>query len=276
MAIRPLSPFWKVRCAQVFSLKPAPFCKLFAGFCSTNKSAISLLLSDCRHLVFSSVFLFTSISDRFGSNCLLSPVLSDYNGSPDTRFSRGTTWLMSWPDGERYSCPLQFLVVSALLSLVSTLFLDWRHTVSSELFDAQVPSVFTEELVLTRRARCVLSLRCNGHSLLLSSYLSRISRIDSPCSAFGHSSLDTSHVILHCPATYSLRRSLFGDSLSLYHLWSRPWGVAQLLGLHVFRHVPIPRKGSGNNNNMVVSGVNYDSCPPQWPEGIPSLSSSFD
>ena len=31
---------------------------------------------------------------------LLSPlVLSDYNGSPDTRFSRGTTRLMSWPDG---------------------------------------------------------------------------------------------------------------------------------------------------------------------------------
>ena len=53
----------------------------------------------------------------------LPPVLSDYNGSPDTRFSQGTTRLMSWPDGECYSRPLQSLVVSLLLSLVSTLVL---------------------------------------------------------------------------------------------------------------------------------------------------------
>ena len=40
---------------------------------------------------------------------------------PDTGFSRGTTWLMSWPDGERFLRPPQSLVVSLLLSLVSTL-----------------------------------------------------------------------------------------------------------------------------------------------------------
>ena len=88
---------------------------------------------------------------------------------------------------------------------------------SSKFFGMQVPSISTEELVLPRHARCVLSrLRCNGQSLLLSSYLSRIGRIENPsCSACGHSSQDTSHLILHCPATDSLRRSLFGDSLSL-------------------------------------------------------------
>ena len=47
----------------------------------------------------------------------------------------------------------------------------------------------------------------------------------------------------------TLRRSLFGNTLSLYDLWSRPYGVARLLGLMVSRHAPIPRKGSGNNNN---------------------------
>ena len=74
--------------------------------------------------------------------------------------------------------------------------------------------------MLPRHARCVLScLRCNGSSLLLSSYLSRICRIEnSSCSACGHSSQDTSHLILHCPATDSLRSSLFGNSLSLYDL----------------------------------------------------------
>ena len=64
---------------------------------------------------------YLKLSGRSVRNCLLSLlVLSDYNGSPDTRLSRGTTRLMSWLDVERYSCPLQSLVVSLLLSLVST------------------------------------------------------------------------------------------------------------------------------------------------------------
>ena len=129
----------------------------------------------------------------------------------------------------------------------SRLFSDWRRTVSSKYFDTQVPSISTEELVLSRHARCVLSrLCCNGHSLLLGSYLFRIGRIkNSSCNAHGHSSQDTSHLILHCPATDSLRRSLFGDSLSLYDLWSRPWGVARLLGLHGLRPCPHPLEGVG-------------------------------
>ena len=56
-----------------------------------------------------------------GAGTVFSPFfLSGSNGSPDTHFSRGTTQLMSWPDGERYLRPLQSLVVS-LLSLISTL-----------------------------------------------------------------------------------------------------------------------------------------------------------
>ena len=102
----------------------------------------------------------------------------------------------------------------------SCLFSDWRRTVSSKFFDIQVPSISTEEFVLPRHARFVLSrLRCNGHSPLLSSYLARIGRIENPCcSACGHSSQDTSHLILHCPAMDSLHGSLFGESLSLYDL----------------------------------------------------------
>ena len=45
VALRPLFPFRQAQYAQVFSLKPAPFCTLFAGLGSTNKSAISLLFS---------------------------------------------------------------------------------------------------------------------------------------------------------------------------------------------------------------------------------------
>ena len=125
--------------------------------------------------------------------------------------------------------------LSSLISGIDPyIFSDWRPTVSSEFFDTQVPSISTEELVLLRHAHCVLSrLRGNGHSLLLISYLSRIGRIENPsCSACRHSSQDTSHLILHRPATDSLRRLLFGNFLSLYDLWPRPWRAARFLGPH--------------------------------------------
>ena len=129
MTLRPLFPFRQAHCVQVFRLKPAPFCTLFAGLGSTNKSAISLLFSYYLTLVLSSppcpllhLFSYLKLCGRSGRNCPLSPpVLSGYNGSPDTRFSRETTRLTSLPDGERCLRPPQSLAVSLLLSLVSTL-----------------------------------------------------------------------------------------------------------------------------------------------------------
>ena len=110
-----------------------------------------------------------------------------------------------------------FTIPCSLSRIHSCLISDWRRTVSSKFFDTQVSSISTEELVLPRHDRSVLSrLRCNGQSLLLGSYLCRIGRTENPsCSACGRSSQDISHLILHCPATDSLRRSLFGDSVSL-------------------------------------------------------------
>ena len=143
--------------------------------------------------------------------------------------------------------------LSSLTSRIhSRLISDWRRTVSSKFFDTQVPSISTEELVLPRHARCVLSrLRCNGHSLLLGSYLFRIGRIENPfCSACRHSSQDISHLILHYPATDSLRRSLFGDSPSFFATSGPdPGKLPGFWGFMVFRHVPIPRKGRVINNN---------------------------
>ena len=109
---------------------------LFAGLGSTNKSATSLLISYLT-LVLSSppcpllrLSFYLKLCGRSGRNCLLSPVLSGCNGSPDTPFSLGTR-LMSWPDGERYSRPLLSLVVSLLLSLVYTLVFSWTGCVLS-------------------------------------------------------------------------------------------------------------------------------------------------
>ena len=251
VALRPLFLFRQAQCAPVFPLRPAPFCTLFAGLGNTIKSAISLLLlSDS-----SSVLVTLSSPPSF----LLSQTL--WQIWQELSFFSSSSIRLQWVprhsflpgndaadklarQGALLVPSAIFCSLSPLISRIhSHLFSDWKY------FDTQVPSITTEELVLPCHARCVLSrLHCNGHSLLLGSYLSRIGRIENPsCSVCGHSSQDISHLILHCPATDSLRRSLFGNSLSLYDLWSRPWGVARLLGLHGLPPCPHP---SGNQQQQ--------------------------
>ena len=266
VAPRPLFSFRQAEYAQVYLLKPTPFCKLFAGLGSTNKSGTSLFFSFYLTLALSSpfcpllhLFFYLNLSCRSGRNS--PPVLSGNNESPDTRFYRETTRLMSWPDRERYLRPLQSLVLSLSLSsyLSYALFSDWRRTVSSKFFDTQVPLISTEELVLPRHARCVLSsLRCNEHSLLLSSYLSRIGRSMNPCcSACGHSSQDTSRFILHCPATnFWAARSL----ATRYLFTTSGPDFGELAGFWcsmVFHHAPNPRKGSGKTTTALCSELKY-------------------
>ena len=114
---------------------------------------------------------------------------------------------------------------------------------------SELPSseFFSEELLLFFPICCELSrLCCHGHSLLLSSYLHRISRKEnSACSACEHPLQDLNHLLLDCPASEPLRKSIFGSSLSILDLCSRPWGVAQLLGLHGVPPCPHPSEGVG-------------------------------
>ena len=100
---------------------------LFAGLGSTNKPAISLfLLSDSRfvlaNLSSSPSFLLPQTLWQIWQE--LSSLLLFYQTTMGPR-TLVSPWemmrLMSWPDGERYSCLLQSLVVSLLLSLISTL-----------------------------------------------------------------------------------------------------------------------------------------------------------
>ena len=95
--------------------------------------------------------------------------------------------------------------------------------------------MLTEELVLPCHACCVLfPLRFNGHSLLLNSYLSRIGRIENPsCSTCRHSSQDTTHLILHCPAMDSLATLCPSttSALECCPVSSAPWFSAMLPSL---------------------------------------------
>ena len=175
-----------------------------------------------------------------GRNCPLSPpILSGYNEFQDTRFSRVTTWLMSWPDGERYLRPLQSLVVSLLLS---TLVFSQTEGLLSHLNSSthrffRFPLRNLRSIVTLAVFSLVLAATVTASVKLLSF---RIGRIENPSgSTCRHLSQDTSHLILYCPATDSLRRSLFGDSLSLYGLWSRPWEVPGFWGSIVFCHAPL-------------------------------------
>ena len=75
VALRPLFPFRQAQYAQVFPLKPAPFCTLSAGLGNTNKTAISLfLLSDSRSVLAtlfsppSSLFISNSVADLAGTD----------------------------------------------------------------------------------------------------------------------------------------------------------------------------------------------------------------
>ena len=219
MALRPLFPFQQVQYIHVFLLKPAKFCMLFAGLGSTMKSAISLLFSS---YLTRSVLTFLSSHPSFLLPHTLWQIcqeLSSFSScSIRLQWIPGHSFLPGNDAADELARQGALLAPSAIpcslspfISRIhSSLFSDWRRTVSSKFFDTQVSSIFTEKRVLPRHARCVLSrLRCSGHSFLLSSYFSRIGRIESPsCRACGHASQDTSHLILHCPATNFLRLSV--------------------------------------------------------------------
>ena len=165
-------------------------------------SSFVLLSNSCPLCSLLRLFFQLRLSGTSGKSCLLSfPLLSGYNGSPDTLFSLETTRMMSLTHGKRHSCPLQSLVVRIHSCLLS----NWRHAVSFKFFDKEVPSVSIEELVLPCHASCALSrFRYNEHSFLLSSYHPTISKIKNPsCSACEHPSQDTSHLTLSYPATDS-------------------------------------------------------------------------
>ena len=249
MAQRPLFLTQQAQYAQVSLLKPAPFCKLFTYLGSTNKFATPHLFSYLTlTTLFSPSFLLTQFLWQI---CLLSPpVLSDHNESPDIRFSRGTTQLMSWPDGERYSCTLQSPVVSS--PLVSHI----HSYLFSGTGDALSHLNFSTHRFPRYPPRNSCSLVTLAMFPLVYAAISRNGRIENPSSSiWGHPSQDISHLILHCPATDSLHQSLFINSRLF--TTSGP-GSGELTGSMVFHHVPIPPKGSNsnkNNNNKRSAGV---------------------
>ena len=205
VALRPLFPFQQAQYVQAFLLKPVPFCTLFAGLGSTNNPATSLLFFFYLTLVLylgtlsspPSFLLSQTLWQIWQELSSLSSCTIRLQWVPRHSFLLGNDTadeIAKWG-----ALLVPYAIPCSLSRIHSCLFSDWRRTVSSKFFDTQIPLIFTKELVLRRHARCVLShLHCYEHSLLVISYVSRIGRIEnSSCSTCGHSSWDTSHLILH-------------------------------------------------------------------------------
>jgi len=102
----------------------------------------------------------------------------------------------------------------------------WRRNLSHNSLFCHIASVFSKELVLPRLIRCELSrLCCHGHSLLLFSYLCRITRKNSSCSACGHPLQDQTHL-----TDAGLSRIRASPARHLWHYFFHFWPLVKTLG----------------------------------------------
>ena len=129
---------------QTFLLQLAPFCKLFVGLGSTDKTATSFRL-----LLYPCYAFFSFVIPRLHTLTYLAEtpffLLSGYNGSTVTHFFRRLTW----PGLVRCSShPLSHVSLSPLIFIV--LFFRTGGILSTKFFETQVSSMFTKELPLAR------------------------------------------------------------------------------------------------------------------------------
>ena len=233
VALRPLFLIRQAHFVQIFPLKLTHFCKLSAGLRSTSKSANFLLfhfsfLSTLLHYSLLRLSFCFTLSGTSARNFLL--FLHRLLGS---NWSEAILWEMtrskSWPGVVRCSShPLSHVISFSLFfsflffCIYSFLPSDWVRAVFSKIFDTQVFSVSTDELVLSHHTHCVLfRFCCNEQSFPINSQLFRIGRVEYlSCNACSHPTQNPSHFILHCPDMNSLGPSLFDNFFSFYDLWS--------------------------------------------------------
>ena len=147
---------------KFFTLKSAPFYKLFAGLGSTNKPTTFLLLSDSHSVL---TTLSSSLSFLlFQSSWHIWQELSSLSCTNRLQWVSRRSFLTGNNVADelaRWGALLLSSVIPCSLALIfhihSSLYSDWSCTVS-KFFDTQVSSISTKELVLPYHACCALSL----------------------------------------------------------------------------------------------------------------------
>ena len=169
------------------------------------------------------------------------------------RLRRGTTQLMSLPDGERYLRPPQSLVVSLLLSVVSTLVLSRTGGVLSlrNILTHRFPRFPLRNLcslVMLAVSSLVFAATDTAFfQVLISLGLAELRILAAPVDIHPRTPL-----ISFC--TVQLRSLCAAHSLASLCLCTTsgpdPGELFGFWGSMVFRHAPIPRKGSGNQQQQ--------------------------
>ena len=181
-------------------------------FLTYSQSALSILSSAPSYLLPESLWNVWSLASSLSNNTTLSfQWVPGHAGLPGNEKADLLAKTGASLPTDAIPSPLPPVIAKVRYSQ----YRNWRCHISHSHLNFQVPEVSSEELLLSRSIRSELSrLRCHGHSLLLSSYLHRISRKEnSACSACGHPLQDLNHLLLDCPASEPLRKSIFGSSL---------------------------------------------------------------
>ena len=215
LAQKPLFPFSSAQFFQLFLLKSEQFSKLTFGFWSTNKSATFLLLLSCFHSVlatFSSSpsFLLSytvwqiwqeqSIFFFFFCGCNgFRSHISSGNGAADKLFQSPTVSCCLSPLTSRIR--LSLFRAGSVLPHQNCLIHKYLHYPRKNLYIRVTLAMCSLPFTATDTTSC--------------------NKLSFSCSDRDHSIQNISHLILSGPASDSLPRSLFDDSLSVYDLLFR-------------------------------------------------------
>ncbi len=221
-----------IQCALLWALEHLSSCSFTSVILfSDSLSSLTVLSQPPPILLTSTLFDIFSLLERLSHICRIH--LQWVPGHAGLEGNEAADELAAIGSSLSPTTPLP--LTAATHYFKSSIFSSWRDQVRCSFYDGRIPTVNREERSLSRVARTELSrLRCNGHSLLLNSYLFRLGRVDTPiCSKCGEDTTSAPlHELFQCPALFFRQRSFFGpeaDQNFFSLLWGNPKKVAELL-----------------------------------------------